>query len=284
MPAAPSPEPVPKSASLAVTRIALGIEYDGSVFKGWQAQLSPVLPTVQETLERALARIADHPLRVHCAGRTDTGVHASGQVVHFDTPAARPLKAWTLGTNSLLPPQVAVRWAHVVPADFHARFSAFSRRYRYCISNDALRPAMLAAFVTPWHRPLDADAMQAAGQHLLGEHDFSAYRAMACQSRTPMRNVTELTVRRLGSLVIVEIEANAFLLHMVRNIVGVLLKIGEGGERPAWAGEVLESRDRTAATVTAPATGLSLLKVRYPDRFGLPAPPSAMQQFPLFNC
>lgn len=276
------PLSTPESGTL--TRIALGVEYDGSAFRGWQAQLNPALPTVQETLERALARIANHPLRVHCAGRTDTGVHASGQVVHFETPGARPLKAWTLGANSILPAQVAVRWAQVVPADFHARFSAQSRRYRYCISNDSLRPAMLAAFVTPWHRPLDADAMHAAGQYLLGERDFSAYRAMGCQSRTPMRNVSELTVRRLGSLVIIEIEANAFLLHMVRNITGVLLKIGEGLRPPAWAGEVLAGRDRSAAAVTAPPTGLSLIKVRYPDRFELPARPSAMQQFPLFNC
>jgi tRNA pseudouridine38-40 synthase len=255
----------------------------GSAFNGWQAQLNPALPTVQETLERALARIADHPLRSHCAGRTDTGVHASGQVVHFDTPAERPLKAWVQGTNSLLPPQVVVRWAQAVPEDFHARFSAQSRRYRYTICNDAVRPALLAAFVTPHRYPLDAGAMHQAGQLLLGEHDFSAYRAMACQSRTPLRNVLEVTVRRQGSLVTVDIEANAFLLHMVRNVVGMLLRVGEGKQRPEWAGELLQARDRTLAPPTAPAAGLSLIRVRYPDQLALPDPPSAMRQFPGFN-
>jgi len=268
----------PESAITA--RIALLVEYDGSVFKGWQAQLDPVLPTVQESLERALSRIADHPLRVHCAGRTDTGVHAAGQVVHFDTASVRPLKAWVQGTNTLLPPQVCVRWAGEVPADFHARFSALSRCYRYCISNEPVRPALLGSFLTHWRQPLDAALMHTAGQYLLGEHDFSAYRGQACQSRTPMRRVMALSVRRAGSLVVVDIEANAFLLHMVRNIVGVLLEVGCGRRPPQWAREVLEGRDRTGGAITAPPTGLSLVQVRYPAHFGVPETQGGQQQFP----
>jgi tRNA pseudouridine38-40 synthase len=265
-----------------VTRIALGVEYDGSAFRGWQAQLDPAQATVQETLEGALTRIADHEVRVHCAGRTDAGVHAAGQVAHFDTASERLAKAWVQGANSLLPPQVAVRWAQPVSADFHARFAATSRRYRYVVCNTGVRPAQLAAFVT-WHRnPLDAQAMHAAGQYLLGERDFSAYRAQACQSRTPMRCVTEVSVRRLGELVVMDIEANAFLLHMVRNIMGVLLVIGEGAAPPQWAREVLDARDRTRAADTAPACGLSLLQVRYPEHFALPQTLSPAQLWPFF--
>lgn len=264
-------------------RIALGVEYDGSAFHGWQTQLDPALPTVQETLETALSQVAAQPVRVHCAGRTDTGVHAGGQVVHFETTSVRELKAWVLGANTALKRKVAVRWAHPVPDEFHARFSAYSRRYRYTICNDAVRPAVLANFVTGHQRPLDADAMHAAGQFLLGERDFSAYRAMSCQSHSPMRKVTEVQVRRCGNLVVMDIEANAFLLHMVRNIMGVLLVIGEGRAAPEWAREVLEGRDRTQAAKTAPPTGLSLMKVRYPERFGLPETLSVMQQFPFFG-
>jgi tRNA pseudouridine38-40 synthase len=266
----------------AKSRIALGVEYDGSAFHGFQAQLDPALPTVQETLEQALSQVADQPTRLVCAGRTDTGVHASGQVVHFDTTSVRQLKAWVLGANTALKRKIAVRWAHPVPDDFHARFSAYSRRYRYTICNDAVRPAMLTNFVTGHQVPLDADAMHRAGQYLLGERDFTAYRAQSCQSKSPMRCVTEVTVRRHGSLVVMDIEANAFLLHMVRNIMGVLLAIGEGRAPPEWAKTVLDGRDRTQAAKTAPPTGLSLIKVRYPERFGLPETSSVMQQFPFF--
>ncbi len=271
------------SPSRVSTRIALGVEYDGSAFKGWQAQLDPAQVTVQETLEQALSKIADQPVRVHCAGRTDAGVHAAGQVVHFETTSARPLKAWVQGANSLLPSRVAVRWAQPVPDDFHARFAATSRRYRYTLCNDTVRPALLANFMTVHQWPLAADVMHAAGQYLLGEQDFSAYRAQACQSRTPMRCVTELQVRRKGSLVVIDIEANAFLLHMVRNIMGVLLVIGEGKAPPEWARTVLEGRDRTQAADTAAPAGLSLLRVRYPARFGLPETLSPMQRFPFFT-
>jgi tRNA pseudouridine38-40 synthase len=275
----PDPSAAPVAGS---TRIALGVEYDGSAFHGWQAQLDPTLPTVQETLEQALAQVAAHAVRVHCAGRTDTGVHGAGQIVHFDTTSIRQLKAWVLGANTALKRKVVVRWAQEVSSEFHARFSAYSRRYRYTICNDAVRPAMLANFVTAHQRALDADAMHEAGQHLVGELDFTAYRASSCQSKSPMRSVTEISVRRHGNLVVMDIEANAFLLHMVRNIVGVLLLVGEGRAAPTWAREVLESRDRRQAAKTAPAAGLSLLKVRYPARFGLPESTSTMQKFPFF--
>lgn len=270
------------SPQLPKHRIALGVEYDGSVFHGFQTQLDPALPTVQETLEQALSQVADETVRIVCAGRTDTGVHASGQVVHFDTTRVRQLKAWVLGANTALKRRIAVRWAQPVSDDFHARFSAYSRRYRYVICNDAVRPAMLANFMTGHQEPLDASAMHAAGQYLLGERDFSAYRAASCQSKSPMRCVTELVVRRHGNLVVMDIEANAFLLHMVRNIMGVLIVIGAGRAPPEWARELLEGGDRRQAAKTAPPTGLSLIKVRYPERFGLPETASTMQQFPFF--
>jgi tRNA pseudouridine38-40 synthase len=251
-------------------RLALCIEYDGSAFHGWQAQSDPRLPTVQESLEKALGRVADHPVRVHCAGRTDTGVHASGQVVHFDTASIRPLKAWIQGVNSLLPPQIAVLDALQVPAEFHARFSALSRRYRYRISNRPVRPAINAGILTHCHIPLDERAMHEAGQLLLGERDFTSFRGAGCQSNTPMRNVMSLVVSRQGEEVLIDIEANAFLLHMVRNVAGVLMVIGEGRQPPSWAGEVLAARDRTVAASTAPANGLCLVEVRYPAHFNLP--------------
>lgn len=254
-------------------RIALCVEYDGSAFSGWQAQLSPSLNTVQERLEAALARIADHPLRLVCAGRTDAGVHASGQIVHFEALHERPLKAWVRGANSLLPDSIAVHWAQHVPYDFHARFSALSRRYLYCISNAPVRRALLANRVTQHIPRLDAGRMHEAGQLLLGERDFSAFRGAGCQSRTPMRNVIRLAVQRHGDLVLLDIEANAFLLHMVRNIAGVLLAIGDGRRPLEWAAEVLEGRDRTRAAATAPPQGLCLYQVRYPDNFDLPSPP-----------
>lgn len=251
-------------------RVALGLEYQGSAYAGWQAQRRPRLPTVQETLERALARVADHPVSTVCAGRTDAGVHASRQVVHFDTPAARPLRAWVMGANSLLPRDVAVQWAREVAPDFHARFSALYRRYRYLVLVRGQRSALLSAAVCHERRALDAVCMHEAAQCLLGEQDFSAFRGAGCQSRTPMRRVDRIAVARAGELLSIEIEANAFLLHMVRNIVGSLLEIGSG-ERPAgWLGEVLASRDRTLAGATAPAQGLYLVDVGYEARWELP--------------
>lgn len=251
-------------------RFALGIEYDGSAYHGWQSQLDPHRPTVQENLEAALSKVADHPVTVLCAGRTDAGVHASGQVVHFDTQSTRPLKAWVQGTNANLAPTIAVRWARAVPPEFHARFTAQSRRYRYVICNTPVRPAMYASYLTHHFQPLDAGKMHVAAQALLGENDFTSFRAAGCQSKTAMRHLSEISVQRQGELVSVEVEGNAFLLHMVRNIVGTLLEIGQGDRPVAWMGELLALRDRTRAAPTAAPHGLSLIAVRYPSRFELP--------------
>ena len=252
-------------------RVALGVQYDGSGFRGWQTQGSGVR-TVQDCLERALTRVADHPVKVVCAGRTDAGVHGVGQVVHFETTATRSARSWVLGGNAHLPTDLSLNWAHPAEDDFHARFSALTRRYRYLIHNHPYRAALWHRRAA-WQRPsLDAEQMHEAGQLLVGEHDFSAFRAAECQARQPIRRLLELTVRRYGDSVVLEVEANAFLHHMVRNIAGVLMAIG-AGERPVgWAREVLEGGDRTRAGVTAPAEGLYLLAVRYPECFGLPEP------------
>ncbi len=249
-------------------RIALGIEYDGSRFCGWQVQAGT--RTVQGCLEPALAKVADHPVRVVCAGRTDTGVHALGQVVHFDTTARRPLHAWVFGTNTHLPPDVCVRWAREVPVDFHARYGALRRQYRYVIFNHRVRPALGGGRVAWDYRPLDVAAMNAAAAHLLGEHDFSAYRACACQAKSPVRTVYRLEVRRRGDYVEMDVEANAFLHHMVRNIAGVLMAIGAGERPPHWSREVLARRDRTLGGVTAPPGGLYFMRVWYPQAYDLP--------------
>lgn len=249
-------------------RIALGIEYDGHGFFGWQAQTN--LPTVQGALEEALSKIADENITVLCAGRTDAGVHATGQVIHFDTTANRDLRAWTLGTNSHLLRSIAVTWVKKVDDDFHARFSALSRRYRYIIYNHSIRPAISALRVTGYHHPLEAEAMNQAGQFLLGELDFSSFRSAECESKTPMRHVHFIQVTRHGDYVVIEIKANAFLHHMVRNIVGVLLRIGSGFAKPIWAKEILEAKDRRKAAETAPATGLYLCEVQYPEFYDFP--------------
>ena len=251
-------------------RVALGVQYDGAGFQGWQAQQSG-RRTVQACLERALAQVANHPVKLSCAGRTDSGVHATAQVAHFDTDAARSERAWVLGGNAHLPPDVSLSWARAMPEDFHARFSALARRYRYLILNQPHRSALWQGRATWCYRPLDAARMHAAGQALVGEHDFSAFRAAECQARHPLRAIHELTVRRQGAGLVLEVEANAFLQHMVRNIAGVLMAIGDGDRPVEWARAVLEGRDRTQAGVTAPAAGLYLLAVRYPERFGLPA-------------
>jgi len=251
-------------------RVALALEYEGSAFFGWQAQRLPRLPTVQETLEQALSRVAAAPVTTVCAGRTDTGVHASHQVVHFDTPAARDEKAWVFGGNTLLPPGIAIRWARPVPPDFSARFSATARRYRYVILNRATRSAHFGHLATLVNQPLDAALMHAEAQCLLGECDFSSFRGAGCQSNTPMRNVHFITVSRHGDWVVVDIQANAFLLHMVRNIVGTLMAVGSGRQPPGWTAQVFAARDRTRAAMTAPPQGLYLVDVSYPAHFGLP--------------
>ena len=249
-------------------RIAVGIEYDGSAFHGWQIQ--PGVRSVQETVESALGRVADHGVRVHCAGRTDAGVHAIGQVAHFDTAAERDSRGWMLGANAHLPGEVAVLWAQPVRDDFHARFSAYRRCYRYIILNRAGRPGLLARRVTWVRRVLDAERMHDAGQALLGTHDFSSFRALGCQAKSPVRTLSHLDVVRRGDFVEVKVAANAFLHHMVRNICGVLIAIG-CGERPAtWARDVLERRDRTQGGITAAPDGLYFAGVRYPEAYGLP--------------
>lgn len=252
-------------------RIALGIEYDGSAFKGWQLQRHETA-TVQASVESALSRVAAHPVRVVCAGRTDSGVHAVGQVVHFDTAAQREPRNWVLGANVNLPPTVVVTWAQVVDDAFHARFAAESRRYCYVILNRPTRSGLLAGRATWSHRPLDAGRMHEAGQALVGTHDFSSYRAQACQANSPLRTLHGLQVQRCGDLITLRVHANAFLHHMIRNIAGVLMAIGRG-ERPlAWAEEVLSLRDRTLGGVTAPPDGLYFERVWYPERFAIPAP------------
>lgn len=244
-------------------RIALGLEYDGTEFRGWQIQHEG--RTIQRCLEAALRVVADHPVRAICAGRTDAGVHALGQVAHFDTVAGRTSRSWTLGLNSNLPTDISVRWARAVPGEFHARFSACARSYRYWILNSACRPALLRHRVWWVHRPLDARLMQDAAQALLGEHDFSAFRAAGCQSHTARRHVHSIAVRREKHLLCLEITANAFLHHMVRNIVGTLAVVGRGEAPPGWVSEVLASGDRRAAGMTAPPDGLYLTAVDYGD-------------------
>lgn len=255
-----------------MARIALGIEYNGSRYRGWQTQQQGV-PTVQWQVERALSRVADHPLTVFCAGRTDAGVHASGQVVHFDTTAQRNMRAWQFGGNSQLPDDISIRWAVPVADDFHARFSAFSRRYRYVIYNHGIRPALLAGQVSWQFRPLSLAPMQAAARYLLGEHDFSSFRGVYCQSKTPVKTVHSLELYQHDRLIVLEIEANAFLMHMVRNIAGTLMTVGMGKREPDWVQDVLAARDRRVAAATASPAGLYLVAIGYPAGFALPQEP-----------
>ncbi|MFC1603360.1 tRNA pseudouridine(38-40) synthase TruA [Pseudomonadota bacterium] len=253
-------------------RVALGVEYDGAGFCGWQMQKSGVR-TVQEELEKALSLVANMPVRVHCAGRTDTGVHGVGQVVHFDTAAQRSPRSWILGANSNLPFDVNVTWAKQVDEAFHARFSAISRAYRYIILNRATRSCLNRNRAVWTHRPLDAGRMHEAAQSLIGSHDFSSFRAQGCQAKSPVRILSYLDVSRQDDRIIINVGANAFLHHMVRNLAGVLMTIGRGDEAVGWAREVLERRDRTRGGVTAPPEGLYLMHVGYPGEFEIPEPP-----------
>jgi tRNA pseudouridine38-40 synthase len=250
-------------------RIALGLEYDGSAFAGWQAQAQA--QGVQAYVEKALSQVANEPIEVMAAGRTDAGVHAAMQVVHFDTGSVRTERGWVLGANTNLPPQVSALWARPVPDAFHARYSALARRYRYVILNRTPRPALAAQRVCWVRDPLDAARMQTAAQCLIGEHDFSSFRAAECQSRTPMRRMHEITVERRGELIILTVLANAFLHHMVRNIAGVLIAIGVGDQPEDWAAKVLAARDRRQGGVTAAAAGLYLAGVRYSSGLRLPS-------------
>ena len=253
-----------------MTRIAVGVEYDGSAFAGWQTQQS--LRTVQAVLEKALGAVAAQIVSLVCAGRTDAGVHARAQVAHFDTDAERSARGWILGANSEAPPDVAVSWALPVPAHFHARYSATARVYRYLVLNRTARSALWAARAAWVTRALDEGRMAEAAAHLVGEHDFSAFRSSECQARSPIRRLTRLAVERRGDWITIEAVANAFLHHMVRNIAGLLIAVGRGDEPPDWARSVLEGRDRTRSAATAPAAGLYLWEVHYPAAFGLPAP------------
>ncbi len=248
-------------------RIALMVEYDGSQYHGWQAQTG--LRTVQGALEHALSSVADHDISVVCAGRTDTGVHATNQVIHFDCEKERTARAWIHGANSFLPKDVCVKWGKEMPEHFHARYSATARRYRYVIYNHSIRPSLLRSNVTWQYRQLDHRLMQEAGQHLLGEHDFTSYRSVECQSKTPMRNITHLRVTRNDDLIIMDITANAFLHHMVRNIAGVLMAVGSGRKPVPWVHEVLLAKDRKLGAETAPPYGLYLVAVTYPHEFGI---------------
>lgn len=252
-------------------RVALGVEYDGSRFCGWQTQ--PEGCAVQDALERALAGIAGEPVATVCAGRTDAGVHALGQVVHFDTGAERPGSAWVRGVNALLPPACAVTWSQEVAQDFHARYSAVSRCYRYVLLNHAVRPAAEHTRVGWFHVPLELEPMQRAARFLLGQHDFSAFRSAECQARTPVRVLARLDIARRGDYVVFDFCANAFLHRMVRNIMGCLVYVGKGKYPPEWIGEVLAGRDRTHAAPTFEAAGLYLSRVTYDARWGLPAAP-----------
>jgi tRNA pseudouridine38-40 synthase len=249
-------------------RIALGIEYDGTDFLGWQ-RLSHG-NSVQGNLERALSFVAAEPIEVTCAGRTDAGVHGRCQVVHFDTRVQRDMRGWVLGTCSNLPASVAVLWAQPIADDFHARFSARSRRYRYTILNRSVRPALDARYVTWERHPLNATRMHEAAQVLIGEHDFSAFRAISCQAAHARREVKNLKVWREDEHVIIEIEANAFLHHMVRNIVGSLLPVGRGEQAVDWITALLEGRNREVAGPTAAASGLTFIGPRYERHWQLP--------------
>ncbi len=250
-------------------RIALGVEYCGRYYQGWQCQDG--VPTVQGKLMQALSRVADTPLRVHGSGRTDAGVHATAQVAHFDTRVRRACRDWMLGANACLPEDIRVLWVREVPSDFHARHSALRRRYRYLVHNALSRSALYTGLLSWEPRTLVLEDMRAAARHLEGHHDFTSFRAASCGARNPCRTLYELRVWTVGELLIVEVEADAFLHHMVRNIAGLLLEIGLGRRPPEWAAEVLALRERRRAARTAAAAGLYLVHLRYPRRFRLPS-------------
>ncbi|WP_448213355.1 tRNA pseudouridine(38-40) synthase TruA [Colwellia sp. MEBiC06753] len=252
-------------------RYALGIEYDGTNYCGWQRQNHS--PSIQESLEKALSQIAAEPIEVVCAGRTDTGVNATNQIVHFDTTKHRKDVAWTLGVNTNLPKDIAVHWVKAVDESFHARFSATARRYRYIIYNGSMRPAILNSGLTFIHHPLDEKKMHQAAQALVGKHDFTSYRTVHCQSNSPVRTLYHVNVSRIGHYIVLDVKGNAFLHHMVRNIAGSLIRVGQGLESIDWIAEVLVAKNRCLAGITAPANGLYFVDVDYPEEFGLPLSP-----------
>ncbi|OGS90916.1 MAG: tRNA pseudouridine(38-40) synthase TruA [Gallionellales bacterium GWA2_60_18] len=251
-----------------MTRIALGVEYDGRAYNGWQSQ--PDVPNVQDALQRALSEVAGESISVLTAGRTDTGVHALEQVIHFDTAIERPLTAWVRGVNAFLPKDIAVLWAHPVPEEFHARFSAHARSYQYVLVNRPARIGVHQGKVGWFYLPLDMAAMRQAADHLLGEHDFSAFRAAQCQAKSSVKHLKQLDISQQGDTFFFDLTANAFLHHMVRNIVGCLVYVGKGKHPPQWLKQVLESRDRSLAAPTFAPDGLYLRHIHYDPKWGLP--------------
>ena len=254
-------------------RIALGLAYEGTSYYGWQNQ--GLLPTLQLQIERALTQVADHRVNVICAGRTDKGVHALGQVVHFDSSTTRESRAWVCGSNSYLPSDIRVLWAQCVPEDFHARFTASARSYRYILLNYPVASPLMYRRVAWYPRPLDEQKMQRAIYYLLGEHDFSAFRAAQCQAKSPIRTITHVSVARIACWIVIDITANAFLHRMVRNIVGMLISIGAGEHEACWANTLLITRDRNRL-IAAPASGLYLYNVLYPQYFNIIQSPDMM--------
>jgi len=249
-------------------RLALGISYNGQAYQGWQSQLSGL--TIQDKLEAALGKFTMHRVSTLCAGRTDSGVHGLMQVIHFDTPLDRPASSWVRGTNAFLPRDIAVEWAQVVPSEFHCRASALSRRYAYILVESAVRPSVDAGRVGWFYRPLDMVAMQQAAKYLLGEHDFTSFRASACQALSPVKTLQRIEISRRGAYWRFEFEATAFLHHMIRNIMGCLLLVGQGKQAPEWMKDVLAALDRDAAAPTFSPDGLYFLGPRYAPHWGLP--------------
>jgi tRNA pseudouridine38-40 synthase len=252
-------------------RIAMGVEFEGQNYKGWQIQKNG-LTTVQGELTKAISQVANHPVHIVCAGRTDTGVHAAHQVFHFDTNATRKPFGWSVGPNGLMDKDIRIQWAKDVGHSFHARFSAQSRRYRYVIYNNAMQPGNMPDGMTWERKPLDEELMHQAAQILVGKHDFSSYRAVGCQAASPVRTIEHLTVRRYGKMIVLDAKADGFLYHMIRNIAGVLIEIGAGQAPVQWAQQVLDYKDRNQGGVTAKPHGLYFVDAMYDDKFELPKP------------
>lgn len=257
-------------ADSGLSRYALCVEYAGAAYRGWQTQKEKDVPSIQETVEKALSKIANQPVKVICAGRTDACVSGTYQIIHFDTSAERPDRAWVMGTNTQLPDDICIRWAKRVDDSFHARFSAMERRYRYLIYTSQVKPALLSTGVTWTHKELDLSRMQEAANYLIGKHDFTSYRAIACQANSPVRHVKAMDLYSAGDLIVIDVRANAFLHHMIRNFAGVLMTIGAGEAEPLWAQQVLDARDRSQGGVTAPPYGLYFVDVKYPEKYDLP--------------
>ncbi|WP_415912042.1 tRNA pseudouridine(38-40) synthase TruA [Neptuniibacter sp. QD37_11] len=251
-------------------RYALCVEYSGAAYRGWQIQKEGDVPSIQEEVEKALSKIANAPVSVICAGRTDARVNATYQIIHFDSPVQREDRAWVLGTNTNLPDDIAIQWAVPVSDEFHARFSAVERRYRYLIYCNPVKPAILPKGITWTYKQMDVERMQEAANYLIGEHDFTSYRAVGCQAHSPVRTVKQLDVYHSGQLIVLDVRANAFLHHMIRNFAGVLMSVGCGEADPIWAKEVLDAKDRRQGGVTAPPYGLYFVDAKYPDEFDLP--------------